>query len=145
MQQTEKYKLDLIETSDPFSPDALNANAQKLEDAAIALDGRVLSLEGRRMVFGIYYGYGKSNVWLNIDLGEQPFALLVLTIYQYGTGSALLVKDGRCFGSAGDCLVLWDTGFSVRNDLNKAGNRYNFIAFFGDWPLIEVPNLNDSE
>ena len=32
MQQTETYKLNLIETSDPFSPQALNENTQKLEE-----------------------------------------------------------------------------------------------------------------
>lgn len=33
MKQTNKYKLNLIETSDPFGPEALNENTQKLEDA----------------------------------------------------------------------------------------------------------------
>lgn len=36
MQQTTKYKLNLIETSDPFSPAPLNENAQKLEGALSA-------------------------------------------------------------------------------------------------------------
>ena len=33
MQQTEKYKFNIIETSDAFGPEALNGNAQKLETA----------------------------------------------------------------------------------------------------------------
>ena len=33
MQHTDKYKLNLIENSDAFSPDALNENMQKLEAA----------------------------------------------------------------------------------------------------------------
>ena len=32
MQQTEKYKLNLIESSDPFLPDGLNQNTLKLEE-----------------------------------------------------------------------------------------------------------------
>ena len=32
MQHTDKYNFNLIETSDPFSPDALNENTQKVED-----------------------------------------------------------------------------------------------------------------
>ena len=36
MQQTETYKLNLIETSDTFSPAPLNENAQKLESALTA-------------------------------------------------------------------------------------------------------------
>ena len=35
MQQTEKYKFKLIETSDPFSPDAINDHAQQLESALL--------------------------------------------------------------------------------------------------------------
>ena len=33
MQQTANYKLNLIETNDPFSPEALNENARKMESA----------------------------------------------------------------------------------------------------------------
>ena len=36
MQHTEKYKLNLIEPSDPFLPDSLNQNTQKIEDAMAA-------------------------------------------------------------------------------------------------------------
>lgn len=32
MQQTQKYKLNLIEGSDPFLPDGLNQNPKKIED-----------------------------------------------------------------------------------------------------------------
>ena len=37
MQQTEKYKFNIIETSDTFSPDALNANARTAEAQLAAL------------------------------------------------------------------------------------------------------------
>ena len=37
MQQTEKYKFNIIETSDMFSPDALNANARTAEAQLAAL------------------------------------------------------------------------------------------------------------
>ena len=36
MQHTDKYKLNLIETSDAFSPDALNENTRKVEDVLAA-------------------------------------------------------------------------------------------------------------
>ena len=39
MQHTDKYKLDLLEKEDAFSPDALNANTQKVEEALIAHEG----------------------------------------------------------------------------------------------------------
>ena len=38
MQHTDKYKLNLIETSDPFSPEPLNENAQAIEAQLAALD-----------------------------------------------------------------------------------------------------------
>ena len=50
MQQTEKYKFNLIGTSDAFSPDALNDNARKLEDALITHEAVVDSkLKSQRM------------------------------------------------------------------------------------------------
>ncbi len=67
MQHTDKYQLNLIETSDPFSPDPLNENAQKLEQAIsaeaaaqdqaraadiAALDQRLQVFEARRLVIG---------------------------------------------------------------------------------------------
>ena len=41
MQQTDKYKLNIIETSDPFSPAPLNENARTLEAALAAEKTRV--------------------------------------------------------------------------------------------------------
>ena len=39
MQQTETYKLKLIDTSDPFSPEPLNANARAIEAQLAAVRG----------------------------------------------------------------------------------------------------------
>lgn len=67
MQHTDKYQLNLIETSDTFSPEALNENAQKLEQAIsaeaaaqdqaraadiAALDQRLQVFEAHRLVIG---------------------------------------------------------------------------------------------
>ena len=41
MQQTETYKLNLIESSDPFLPDALNENTRKIEEVVDGLEQRV--------------------------------------------------------------------------------------------------------
>ena len=81
MQQTEQYKLNLIETSDPFSPNPLNENAQKLEGAIeaarteakagdAALDGRLKVIEARRLVYGAYQGTGSSSS--TVSLGFTP-------------------------------------------------------------------------
>lgn len=58
MQQTTKYKLNLIERDDAFSPDAQNQNTQKVKNALIAhkaaveevtdaIDQRVTVLEAK--------------------------------------------------------------------------------------------------
>ena len=88
MQHTDKYKLNIIETSDPFSPDALNANARTLEtqlarmdaaaaaetarvdaelaalDAAKAEQTALDALDASRLVYKIggYTGTGKYGV-----------------------------------------------------------------------------------
>ena len=66
MQQTEKYKLNLIERDDAFSPDALNQNTQKLENALAAheaaveeatdgLDARLQVFEAVKIATGTIY------------------------------------------------------------------------------------------
>lgn len=85
MQHTETYNLNLIETSDTFSPDPLNQNAQALEDAlsdetdareadVAALDARVLSLEGKHIKCGMYT-INQNTVPLTIHLGFTPKAV----------------------------------------------------------------------
>ena len=89
MQQTKTYKLNLIETSDTFSPDPLNENTEKLEaevsaEAAAraagdaALDQRVTVLEGHKIVSGIYIGDDANQ--RVFPLGFTPKIVLV----QYG-------------------------------------------------------------
>ena len=67
MQHTDKYQLNLIEASDTFSPDPLNENARRLEQAIsaeaaaqdqaraadiAALDQRLQVFEAHRLVIG---------------------------------------------------------------------------------------------
>ena len=85
MQHTDKYQLNLIEASDTFSPEALNENAQKLEQAisaeaaaeqqaraadVAALDQRVSALELHKYVTG----YASTTGFT--DLGFTPIALI---------------------------------------------------------------------
>ena len=44
MQHTNKYKFNIIEADDPFSPDALNENTQKVEDALVTHEAVVDSV-----------------------------------------------------------------------------------------------------
>ena len=82
MQQTEKYKLNLIESSDPFLPDALNTNTQKIEAAMLAHEAAVQAetviLEGKMLKFAYgaaERGSGEENI--TVHLPFKPKAVLV--------------------------------------------------------------------
>ena len=82
MQQTQKYKLNLIESSDPFLPEALNQNTQKLENALSAAieehraetDARLTVLEGHKIYFG-YFTAPTSGSTLHVPLPFAPKAV----------------------------------------------------------------------
>ena len=148
MQQTETYKLNLIETSDTFSPNPLNENAQKLEaalaeglaavraDAAAgtaaeanaraaataALEQRIITLEGKHVVGGTYVGTGSGT--LVIELGFTP---IVVFVYQSNIRSTMIYR-----GSALSSPKIEEGGFSVKfvegGSFNVQNSTYSFIA-----------------
>ena len=133
MQQTQTYKLNLLETSDAFSPSPLNENMEKVETKLAALDGtaadhetRITALEVKKMVVGTYAGngsYGKGSQ--GIELGFSPLALIVCG-YNY-TSVALR-------GSPNSQLEITETGFVAHNGsngmhFNNYPSIYNYIAF----------------
>lgn len=105
MQHTKKYRFDLIEKEDVFSPDALNENMEKVEgtlereaaaraaadaaeararaDADAALAQRVSVLELHKCVVGYHAGTGF------VDLGFTPIAVFAIG----SNGNAFVVKD----------------------------------------------------
>lgn len=94
MQHTEKYRFDLIERDDVFSPDALNGNMEKVEEALeretaarqaadaaeaqaragadSALDTRLQAIEAHKIVFG-----SANNTSTTANLGFTPLLLYV--------------------------------------------------------------------
>lgn len=130
MQQTEKYKFNLIEKDDTFSPDPLNQNMETVEaqlnavraeakagDAA--LDQRLATLEARKLVLGMYTGYGPSHP-INAYVGFRP---TLLTIH-YNTGCLLLTQFKTVSG-----ITLTDTGFTVNTETWSAANtNYYYVA-----------------
>ena len=133
MQQTQKYKLNLIESSDPFLPDALNANTQKIEDVLIdkmegplsAFDGRVTALEAHRFFVGTYTGTGESPQF--VDLGFTPIAVCVCA-----TGGSTFSHWGLTgFNKNGVDVV--EGGFKAGNfgmvTLYNKGVEYPFLVF----------------
>ena len=152
MQQTTKYKLDLIEKTDAFSPDALNQNMEKVEaqfdaaraeaaagDAAeaaartaadTALDQRVVTLEDKIAVTGIYTGNGSAGISQDIYLGFTP----VIVFVSKGGGTTWCAFTDHVVASQGGIgLQIIDGGFRVSSymglTLNSSGQRYVFLAF----------------
>ena len=86
MQQTEKYKLNLIEMSDTFSPEPLNENMEALEAALdaeaaarksgdSAMSSRVTTLEARKIATGTYTGNGTADQ--TIYIGFTPKVVMI--------------------------------------------------------------------
>lgn len=138
MQHTDKYKLNLIEISDAFSPDALNENTRKVEDVLAAqaaaeaaaretadgaLDQRLTVLEGRRLVVGAYTGNGDKN-GMHVELGFTPAALL----FPHNLGMIYVAPDCPYSPSPLQiALQIEEGGFFAKNDWNSIYTR-PFIA-----------------
>ena len=134
MQQTQTYKLNLIETSDTFSPAPLNENMEKVEagisaEAAAraaetaALDQRVTVLEGRKIVTGTYTGDGNAKGQF-INLGFTPRIVVILP-----SPYVWIASDVFSLG----ILAIEEGGFKVKNDsssgmLNQANKKFGFFA-----------------
>ena len=101
MQQTEKYKLNLIEKTDTFSPDPLNENMEKVEAAitaeAAALDQRLQVIEAHKIAIGSAIYAGNT-----VHLGFTPRALYavgymgthMVLIDSYASSSGIRVIEG---------------------------------------------------
>ena len=121
MQQTQKYKLNLIESSDPFLPDALNANTRKLEEVVSGhlegMDQRVQVLEAKRFAYGTFLG-PTTSAPVNVSLPFAPTAVIA-------------GRDGLCYmdvkGSGNQRnIYLTENGFAAIG-LNQGAHMY--IAF----------------
>lgn len=136
MQQTEKYKLNLIESSDPFLPDGLNQNTLRLEQVVSQhledMDQRVTVLEARHFAYGSYPGtHSPSSAQFTtqfIPLPFKPKAVFTDVPAPYNTNeySAFSVD---LEGGEHPYLQLLDNGFMVKGRPNNIGINHNFIAF----------------
>lgn len=134
MQQTETYKLNLMETTDTFSPAPLNENTQKLEEAlrdgleaaraeAAALDARLEVCEAHHIAVGIYTA---ASTQLDINLGFQPKAVICLS--NYGFGGILIAES---IVSSGGSIT--SNGFSIaaahsQGVFNRGSMIYEYVA-----------------
>lgn len=150
MQQSTTYKLNLIETSDTFSPAPLNENAQKVEDALAgeeaartaadaagtaaraALDARITTLEGKTIAVGSYVGQYFADEY-NIHAVQLPFTPSCVFI-QVSNGQFYAFSQQyplKNLSSIAGKIVT--NGFQVQNtggiNLNHREMTYTFIAF----------------
>lgn len=115
MQQTKKFKLNLIEKKDAFSPDPLNDNMEKLAaelsrlDAAdaveaaaraadkAAMESRVKTLELHQVVIGQKSGYGGVTLGFRPKVvfvsGSNRFAMLTDTENGYISSNGFTVHE----------------------------------------------------
>ena len=150
MNQTPKYKLNLVEPSDAFSHIPLNENMEKVEDAleaarnearaavssaqtdakaaTDAVSSRVTALEARKIVWGTYTGNGSQST-RKISLGFTPSALILRSL-SHGSVHVGLVTKGHPLDT-GD-LVIVDGGFTVNinsTSFNHEKLEYVYVAF----------------
>lgn len=129
MQQTEKYKLNLIESSDPFLPDALNANTQKIEEVVSghleAMDQRVTVLEGFHFTCGFYTGTGEVSQ--TISLPFTPRVVIVANGGRFDSDyGGISVRAGN---GENKQIKLKENGFDAKGGCNFRGSPFSYIAF----------------
>ena len=141
MQQTTKYQFKLIEGSDDFSPQPLNDNVEKVEEALSdmedAIDGvmeAAYTPDNKPFVVGSYSGGGLNSKM--ITLGFRP-SLVIISGDKYTDDPTEAAQYFTVANSNRPGLVveLEDTGFSVATYsgylpvLNESGRSYRYIAF----------------
>ena len=127
MQQTQTYKLNLIETSDTFSPAPLNENMEKVEagisaeaaarqsgDAALAQ--RVTMLELHKIAVGTYKGTGSE---VTVNLGFAPELLMVQPGINVPT---FAIKPGTAH------YQLTENGFQTSSAVSNTSTTYTYFA-----------------
>lgn len=135
MQKTETYKLNLIELDDTFSPQPLNENAQKLEDALSGavggLDQRLAAIEAHKLAIGSYTGSSPAggSTTQTIQLGFDPAMVYAQCCKDFTIQSALALPGSPFHGMQTDTLTIVPGGFAVQGSYNSMGAVYNYFAF----------------
>ncbi len=130
MQQTEKYKLNLIESSDPFLPEALNQNTQKVEEVLSenleGMDARVTVLEAHKFACGVYIGNSASSV-NNEQFIPLPFTPKAVVVwYPHTNWYTYACIEGYSLTP----FLRWaENGFIAGSAVNDNNVKFPFIAF----------------
>ncbi len=143
MQHTPKYKLNLIDPSDDFSPDPLNANATALETQLAAHETRLDGMDTKftaaigsggstaRIAAGSYKGNGTSR---SLSFPFKPLVVFVGSSqgspYAFPTVLLRGVKKGFAENDQTSFSVTWsDKGVSWSSVFNNVdGTTYYYVA-----------------
>ncbi len=133
MQQTQHYKLNLIQPDDPFLPNPLNENTQKLDAALARVDAavddlgpRVTALEVHKVVIGTYNGTASDQV---IEVGFTPKGVLVCRD-ELARSITFVVPEFPVYSNEKLQISVVENGFKLYGNqaLNYGTSHYNFIA-----------------
>ena len=122
MQQTETYKLNLIETSDAFSPTPINENTQAIEAALGELGQKI---DGR-IVLGGYTGNGASSRTISLGFTPKLVILFGSTLVGFFTDS---LGYGIAQATAGTVSCRVVSGGFTTPSFNTSGSAYTYFAF----------------
>ena len=143
MQQTEVLKLNLIEGSDPVSPEPINKNMELLEGALADTLQSALAAVGSggktcRIACGSYTGTGKvgASTPTSISVGFRP--LLVAICHAQRSGPPASFIRGQSFGGSldssglyltwGDTSVSWYGAYDAASQINVSGVVYYYVV-----------------
>ena len=145
MQQTTKYQFKLIEGSDDFSPQPLNDNVEKVEEALMELEtglGEVADAytpSNKPYVVGTYTGTAGGSGSKTFELGFQPSVLIVSGCSTSSSGSGGASQYGYFLITGGNAcsefVAFTSTGFTLSQVDGKFprlldhGTTYDYIAF----------------
>ena len=138
MQQTTSREFSIIESSDPFLPEALNDNTRKIEAAldahetqtkavTDALAARVTALEGHKIAWGLYKGDGAATRVIPL-----PFTPTAAFVYIANTRLVHMIVEGYPYNNPvtlmenGLCLT---KGTDESYHVNIVGFTYLYLAF----------------
>lgn len=134
MQHTKKYDLSIIESSDPFSPEALNDNTRAVEAELERVDAavEVLTASQLKLAFGTFTGNNAQNRLI-------PLPFTPKLVYM-GDSRGFTLSGGHDYGGVvmpgypySSFFSVTEGGFlvshySTDDYYNRSGNTYRYFA-----------------
>jgi hypothetical protein len=143
MQQTNQYKLNLIENGDQFSPAPLNENAQKVEAVLAGIQQQVALAGNCKKMIGSYIGtggYGNESA-NTLTFSEAPqlvfvfrkqdsfFAVLIPGVTKGILFNGSSLSAYTTIWSNDNKTVKWFCSTNAGYQLNEQSVTYQYFAF----------------